>query len=227
MTPTWRNCAALAAHERCVASARRGFDFYREGAPRVGSGARVRNPNRARARNRKAADDCTRAADDATLDQLASEADGLSVVIHCFSMPTRPTDCLERGYQSPSPATSLQERRRSGRGRATGPRGSAACGEQQAPYLTPQVVRNERNQPAFVAHAVAFLAQLRGVSRSSSALRWSAMRPACSAGERLVAGTPPRSRHGRAAGPIGRGRMRGPDRVRSDGAGPDPRGRMA
>ena len=36
--------------------------------------------------------------------------------------------------------------------------------ETDAPYLTPQVVRKERNQPAFVAHTVAFLAQLRGVS---------------------------------------------------------------
>ena len=30
--------------------------------------------------------------------------------------------------------------------------------ETDAPYLTPQVVRKERNQPAFVAHTVAFLA---------------------------------------------------------------------
>jgi TatD DNase family protein len=36
--------------------------------------------------------------------------------------------------------------------------------ETDAPYLTPQVVRKERNQPAFVAHTVAFLAELRGVS---------------------------------------------------------------
>jgi TatD DNase family protein len=35
--------------------------------------------------------------------------------------------------------------------------------ETDAPYLTPQVVRKERNQPAFVAHTVAFLAELRGV----------------------------------------------------------------
>jgi TatD DNase family protein len=36
--------------------------------------------------------------------------------------------------------------------------------ETDAPYLTPQAVRKERNQPAFVAHTLAFLAQLRGVS---------------------------------------------------------------
>jgi TatD DNase family protein len=36
--------------------------------------------------------------------------------------------------------------------------------ETDAPYLTPQAVRSERNQPAFVAHTVSFLAELRGVS---------------------------------------------------------------
>jgi TatD DNase family protein len=36
--------------------------------------------------------------------------------------------------------------------------------ETDAPYLTPQVVRKQRNQPAFVAHTLAFLAELRGVS---------------------------------------------------------------
>ena len=36
--------------------------------------------------------------------------------------------------------------------------------ETDAPYLTPQIVRKERNRPAFVAHTAAFLAELRGVS---------------------------------------------------------------
>ncbi len=36
--------------------------------------------------------------------------------------------------------------------------------ETDAPYLTPQAVRKQRNQPAFVVHTAAFIAQLRGVS---------------------------------------------------------------
>ncbi len=36
--------------------------------------------------------------------------------------------------------------------------------ETDAPYLTPQVVRKERNQPAFVAHTLAFIAEQRGVA---------------------------------------------------------------
>ena len=36
--------------------------------------------------------------------------------------------------------------------------------ETDAPYLTPQAVRKERNQPAFVVHTARFVAQRRGVS---------------------------------------------------------------
>jgi TatD DNase family protein len=35
--------------------------------------------------------------------------------------------------------------------------------ETDAPYLTPQVVRKERNQPAYVAHTARFVAERRGV----------------------------------------------------------------
>ena len=40
--------------------------------------------------------------------------------------------------------------------------------ETDAPYLTPQAVRKHRNQPAFVAHTVSFLAELRGVARGAA-----------------------------------------------------------
>jgi TatD DNase family protein len=36
--------------------------------------------------------------------------------------------------------------------------------ETDAPYLTPQVVRKERNQPAYVAHTARFVAERRGMS---------------------------------------------------------------
>jgi TatD DNase family protein len=36
--------------------------------------------------------------------------------------------------------------------------------ETDAPYLTPQVVRKERNQPAFVTHTARFVAERRGVA---------------------------------------------------------------
>jgi TatD DNase family protein len=38
--------------------------------------------------------------------------------------------------------------------------------ETDAPYLTPQVVRKERNRPAYVAHTAAFIAERRGIAYS-------------------------------------------------------------
>jgi TatD DNase family protein len=106
----------------------------------------------------------TRAADDATLDQLAREAGGLSVVIHCFSMPERLEECLERGYAISFAGNVTYKNAADLAGAARRVPEDRLLVETDAPYLTPQAVRKERNQPAFVAHTVAFLAELRGVS---------------------------------------------------------------
>jgi TatD DNase family protein len=155
---------ALAAHERCLAIGETGLDFYRNGAPRA-------DQERAFAAQIALAHEIgaplvihTRAAEDQTLAQLANEADGLNVVIHCFSMPDRLGECLERGYAISFAGNVTY--------RSAGELADAARGvpedrllvETDAPYLTPQAVRKERNQPAFVMHTVAFLAELRGVT---------------------------------------------------------------
>ena len=106
----------------------------------------------------------TRAADEQTLAQLAAEASGVSVVLHCFSMPDRLEECLARGYAI-SFAGNVTYRSAGELARAASqvPEGRVLV-ETDAPYLTPQAVRKERNQPAFLAHTVRFLAELRGVS---------------------------------------------------------------
>jgi len=155
---------ALAAHGRCVAIGETGIDFYRDTAPRADQ-ERAFAAQIALARETgKPLVIHTRAADDATLEQLAAEAEGCGVVIHCFSMPSRLDECLERGYAisfagnvTYKNAADLAEAAR------RVPEASLLV-ETDAPYLTPQVVRKERNQPAFVAHTVAFIAALRGVS---------------------------------------------------------------
>ena len=87
------------------------------------------------------------------------------MILHCFSMPDRLDECLERGSGgSRSPATSRT------RAPATSP---AACErvpderllvETDAPYLSPQAVRKERNQPAFVVDTAQFVAERRGMT---------------------------------------------------------------
>jgi len=155
---------ALAAHERCRAIGETGLDFYREGAPRSDQ-ERAFAAQIALARETGAPLVIhTRAAEDATLGQLAREADGLTVVIHCFSMPDRLPECLARGYTI-SFAGNVTYKNSSELARAAEivPEDSLLV-ETDAPYLTPQAVRKERNQPAFVMHTAEFLADLRGVS---------------------------------------------------------------
>jgi TatD DNase family protein len=160
---------ALAAHKRCLAIGETGLDFYRDGAPRSDQ-ERAFAAQIALARETgKPLVIHTRAAADETLAQLAAEAQGVSVVMHCFSMPERLEECLERGYAisfagnvTYTSALDLAEAAR----RVPD---EHLLVETDAPYLTPQAVRTQkgtgksRNQPAFVAHTVAFLADLRGV----------------------------------------------------------------
>jgi TatD DNase family protein len=155
---------ALAAHPRCVAIGETGLDFYREGAPAA-------DQERAFAAHIELARDTakplvihSRAATEETLAQLAAEADGLSVIMHCFSMPERLEECVRRGYTI------------SFAGNVTYPSAAelADCAgrvpdeqllvETDAPFLTPQAERKHRNQPAFVVHTAAFVAERRGTA---------------------------------------------------------------
>jgi TatD DNase family protein len=155
---------ALAAHERCVAIGETGLDFYRDTVPPAADQERAFAAQIELARETgKPLVIHTRAAEEQTLAQLGAEAGGLTVVMHCFSMPERLAECLDRGYAIsfagnvtyPS-ATDLAEAARAV------PEDSLLV-ETDAPYLTPQAVRRERNQPAYVAHTLEFIAAQRGV----------------------------------------------------------------
>jgi TatD DNase family protein len=161
---------ALAAHERCLAIGETGLDFYRDGAPRSDQ-ERAFAAQIALARETgKPLTIHSRAAEDETLSQLAAEAEGLSVVIHCFSMPDRLQECLERGYTISFAGNVTYKSASALAAAARQVPDERLLVETDAPYLTPQAVRTlkgtgkSRNQPAFVAHTVAFLAELRGVS---------------------------------------------------------------
>jgi TatD DNase family protein len=155
---------ALAAHERCLAIGETGLDFYREGAPREDQ-ERAFAAQIALARETgKPLVIHSRAAEQPTLDQLAAEADGVSVVMHCFSMPERLDECLERGYQiSFAGNVTYKSAAELAEAAQLVPEERLLI-ETDAPYLTPQAVRKERNQPAFVAHTLAFIAEQRRVA---------------------------------------------------------------
>lgn len=154
----------LAAHERCLAIGETGLDFYRDRAPRADQ-QRAFAAQIALARETgKPLTIHSREAAPQTLAQLAEEAQGLSVVIHCFSMPELLAECLERGYMISFAGNVTYK---SAAGLAAAARqvpDERLLLETDAPYLSPQAVRGQRNQPAFVAHTAAFVAELRGVS---------------------------------------------------------------
>jgi TatD DNase family protein len=153
----------LAQHPRCRAIGETGLDDYRDYAPRA-------DQERAFAAQIDLARETgkplvihTRAAEADTIDALARDAAGLQVVLHCFSMPGRLEECLDHGWWV------------SFAGNVTYPKATdlaAAAArvplerllvETDAPYLTPQVVRKERNRPAYVAHTARFVAERRGI----------------------------------------------------------------
>lgn len=155
---------ALAAHERCLAIGETGLDFYRDGAPRT-------DQQRAFAAHIALARETglplvihSREAAGETLAQLGEEAQGCSVVIHCFSMPEHLQECLDRGYAISFAGNVTYKSAADLAAAAKEVPEERLLVETDAPYLTPQVVRKQRNQPAFVAHTAAFVAQLRDVS---------------------------------------------------------------
>ena len=155
---------ALAGHERCLAIGETGLDFYREGAPRADQ-QRAFEAQIGLARELgKPVVIHTREAEEETLSVLRELAAGVDVVMHCFSMPSRLEECLDMGwwisfagnvsYPANGELAEASERVPSER----------LLLETDAPYLTPQPVRKQRNQPAFVAYTYEFVAERRGVS---------------------------------------------------------------
>jgi TatD DNase family protein len=155
---------ALAAHERCVAIGETGLDYYRDRAPRADQERAFESQIALAAETGKALVIHTREAEDDTLRMLRDHAAGVTVIMHCFSMPERLDEVLDQGWYV------------SFAGNVTYPRNEALAAaaehvpadrllvETDAPYLTPQAVRKERNQPAYVVHTARFVAERRGVS---------------------------------------------------------------
>jgi TatD DNase family protein len=155
---------ALAAHPRCAAIGETGLDFFRDRAPRADQERAFHAQIELARATAKPLVVHTRAAEDDTIATLRRRAAGLEVVLHCFSMPDRLDECLAEGWWI------------SFAGNVTYPKSEALAAaaervpedrllvETDAPYLTPQVVRKEPNQPAYVVHTARFVAGRRGVA---------------------------------------------------------------
>ncbi len=162
-TPVW--LAALAAHERCAAIGETGLDYFRDYAPRDAQERSFHaHIDLARA-TAKPLVIHTRAAEDDTLRILGERAEDLDVILHCFSMPERLGECLEhpRWWFSFAGNVTYPKNTEIAAAAARVPADRLLV-ETDAPYLTPQAVRKERNRPDFVTHTARFVAERRGIA---------------------------------------------------------------
>jgi len=190
---------ALAEHPRCAAIGETGLDFYRDYAPRADQQRAFEAQIELARATAKPLVIHTRDATEETIDTLRTQAGGVEVILHCFTMADRLDECLEQGwwisfagnvtYPSAPQLAAAAERVPDDRldecaeqgwwfsfaGNVTYPKAQELARaaervpadrllvETDAPYLTPQPVRKERNQPAFVVHTARFVAQRRGL----------------------------------------------------------------
>jgi TatD DNase family protein len=156
---------ALAAHPKCVAIGETGLDFYRDYAPRADQERAFEAQIELARRTRKPLVIHTRAADDETLSSLSDRAEGLRVILHCFSMASRVDECLEHpdwwfSFAGNVTYPKAQDLRLA----ALRVPAQRLLVETDAPYLAPQVLRGKLNEPANVIHTAQVLAVERRVS---------------------------------------------------------------
>jgi TatD DNase family protein len=154
---------ALAAHPRCAAIGETGLDYYRDYAPRADQERAFHAQIELARATGKPLVIHTRAAEDDTVATLKACAQDLQVIMHCFSMPDRLEECLAEGWWISFAGNVTYPKATDLADAAQRVPAERLLVETDAPYLTPQVVRKERNQPAFVTHTARFVAERRGV----------------------------------------------------------------
>jgi TatD DNase family protein len=150
----------LLAHDRAVAVGEMGLDYFRDYAPRPAQRELFETQlDLARALELPAVIH-TRAADDDTLAVLAG-FDG-TVILHCFSSPGLLDTALERGWYVSFAGNVTYPKAFELRQAARRVPSTRLLAETDSPYLAPQPVRGQRNEPAYVMHTLATLAETRG-----------------------------------------------------------------
>lgn len=105
----------------------------------------------------------TRDAQDDTFELLARHADGLAVILHCFSLADQLEECIGRGYHCSFAGNVTYPKATDLQAAAARMPDELLLVETDAPFLAPQERRGEPNEPAYVRATAAFLAELRGV----------------------------------------------------------------
>ncbi len=157
----------LLTHPKAVAVGETGLDYYRDLAPRERQAWAFRAQAELAADVGKPLVVHTRAAEEDTVAQLRALSADLPVVLHCFSSSALLEPALERGWYVSFAGNVTYAKAPELRWAAARVPAERLLAETDSPYLAPQPVRGKRNEPAFVVHTVAALAEARGEDADS------------------------------------------------------------
>ena len=162
--------ARLGAHEKVRAIGETGLDFYRDTAPpddqrrafaaQIEIAGELDLPIDIHARDPEGSSEAV----DEIFGTLDERAGGQPVILHCFSAPQRVADAAERGWYCSFAGNVTYPRAEELREAAARVPEERLLLETDAPYLTPQEKRGERNEPANVVATARLVAEVRGVS---------------------------------------------------------------
>jgi TatD DNase family protein len=153
----------LADHPRVRAIGETGLDYYRDRAPRHDQGiAFEAQLEIARRRNLALVVHMRESAED-TFSFLAAHADGITVVLHCFSAPQRVGEAAERGWYCSFAGNLTYPKAEPLREAARRLPEELLLVETDSPFLAPQPQRGKPNQPANVVATAERLAELRHI----------------------------------------------------------------
>jgi len=152
----------LAHGDRVVAIGECGLYYYRYRSPRatqrsvfiaqIGLARRLDLPLIVHVRD----------AGDEAMEILGEFADGVRVIIHCFSLIEQVEECNGRGYYMSFAGNLTYKNAGDLRAAAARVRDELLLVETDAPFLTPVPHRSKDNQPAWIVHTVEKLAEVRG-----------------------------------------------------------------
>jgi TatD DNase family protein len=147
-----------------------GLDYYRDYAPRDAQAALfVAQLELAKERKLPVVIH-NRAADEDTLSILKHRFDG-TVVLHCFSSTGLLGPALEHGWYVSFAGNATYKNAEELRQAARAVPAHLILAETDCPYLAPEPVRGKTNEPAYVAHTVAALAEARGETAAELGLQ--------------------------------------------------------
>jgi TatD DNase family protein len=152
----------LLGHPKAVAVGETGLDYYRDYAPRDRQAALFRAQLELAAELGKPAVVHSRAAEDDTAAALARLMGGPPAILHCFSSAGLLEPAVEHGWFVSFAGNVTYPQASELRRAAARVPASRLLAETDSPYLAPQPVRGKRNEPAYVVHTLAALAEARG-----------------------------------------------------------------